>query len=194
MASVVLDLGAPGDRDRLRRLRARVDVVVESARPRALRQLGFEAEAQVAEHPGLVWVAITGHGRSEPGAGYVAYGDDAGVAAGLARALGRDGTPLFCADAIADPLAGLHAAAAALAAFRAGDALLLDVALRDVAACAALSGGCAPEARVRQVDGGFEVAAGGRSERVLPPRARALRGSARPLGADTQAVRRELAC
>jgi hypothetical protein len=194
-ASAVFELGSPDGRDRLRRLAARADVVVESARPRALRQLGIEAEALVAERPGLVWVAITGHGRDEPGAGFVAYGDDAGVAAGLARATGEpEGTPLFCGDAIADPLAGLHAAAAALAAFRAGEALLLDVSLRDVAACAALSGSGARDARVRPSDGGFEVVAGGRSQRVLPPRARAAPMRARPLGADTQAVLRDLAC
>jgi crotonobetainyl-CoA:carnitine CoA-transferase CaiB-like acyl-CoA transferase len=193
--SAALDLGSPSGRDRLRRLVARADVVVESARPRALRQMGFEAEWLVAEQPGLVWVAISGHGRREPGAGFVAYGDDAGVAAGLARAIGDpEGTPLFCGDAIADPLAGLHAAAAALTAFRAGEALLLDVSLRDVAAHAALSGGAHRDARVRPADGGFEVVAGGRSQRVLPPRARAGRGSARPLGADTDAVLRELAC
>ena len=194
-ASVRLDLGAPQDRDRLRRLVARADVVVESARPRALRQLGLEAESLVAEHAGLVWVAISGHGRREPGAGWVAYGDDAAVAAGLAAATGEpEGTPLFCGDAIADPLAGVHAAASALAALRAGEAALLDVALRDVAAHAALSGEGARDARVRPVDGGFEVLAAGRRERVARPRARRVRSAARPLGADTHAVLREFGC
>ncbi len=194
-ASAVLDLGSPAGRDRLRRLAEKADVVLESARPRALRQLGIEAEALVGERPGLVWVAITGHGRREPGAGFVAYGDDAAVAAGLARATGEpEETPLFCGDAIADPLAGLHAAVSALAALRAGEAVLLDVALRDVAAHAALSGSAARDARVRAVDAGFEVVAGGRSQRVLPPRARRARGPARPFGADTEAVLRELAC
>jgi hypothetical protein len=194
-ASLALDLASPAGRDRLRRLIARADVVVESARPRALRQMGIEAEALVADHPGLVWVAITGYGRGEPGAGFVGYGDDAAVAAGLARATGEpEGVPLFCGDAIADPLAGLHAAVSSLEALRSGEAVLLDVALRDVAARAALSGAGARDAQVRPVDGGFEVVAEGRAERVLPPRARRGRGAARPLGADTAAVLRELAC
>jgi len=194
-ASVRLDLGAPQDRDRLRRLVARADVVVESSRPRALRQLGLEAESLVGEHAGLVWVAISGHGRLEPGAGWIAYGDDAAVAAGLAAATGEpEGTPLFCGDAIADPLAGLHAAASALAALRAGEAVLLDVALREVAAHAALSGEGGQDARVLPVDGGFEVLAAGRRERVARPRARRVRSAARPLGADTHAVLRELGC
>jgi crotonobetainyl-CoA:carnitine CoA-transferase CaiB-like acyl-CoA transferase len=194
-ASVALDLASRGGGDRLRRLLARADVVVESARPRALRQLGIEAEAEVGARPGLVWVGITGYGRSGSGANWVAYGDDAAVAAGLAAATGEpEGTPLFCGDAIADPLAGIHAAAAALAALRAGDAVLLDVPLCDVTAAAARSAEAARDARVRSVDGGFEVVAGGLAAPVLPPRARKARGVARPLGADTASVLRELGC
>jgi crotonobetainyl-CoA:carnitine CoA-transferase CaiB-like acyl-CoA transferase len=194
-ASVRLDLGTQPGLDRLRRLVERAAVVVESARPRALRQLGLVAESLVAEHAGLVWVAISGHGRREPGAGWVAYGDDAAVAAGLAAATGEpEGVPLFCGDAIADPLAGVHAAAEALGALREGEAVLLDVALREVAAHAARSAAGARDAVVRPADGGFEVLAAGQRERVLPPRARRPRGAARPLGADTHAVLRELGC
>src|SRR5262245_21308514 len=193
-ASVALDLGSPAGRDRLRRLVARADVVVESARPRALRQLGIEAEALVAEHPGLVWVAITGHGRREPGAGFIGYGDDAAVAAGLALATGEpEGTPLFCGDAIADPLSGIHAAVSALAALREGEAVLLDVALCALAAHAALSSGEARDAQVRPADGGYEVVTCSRRQPVLPPRARPVRGAPRALGADTEAVLREIA-
>jgi crotonobetainyl-CoA:carnitine CoA-transferase CaiB-like acyl-CoA transferase len=137
----------------------------------------------------LVWVSITGYGRREPGAAWVAYGDDAAVAAGLARATGEpEGVPLFCGDAIADPLAGLHAAVFALAAYRQGRAALLDVSLCDAAAHAACFAGHAREARVHAVAGGFEVEAEGRREAVRPPRARRAAGRARPLGADTEAV------
>lgn len=194
-ASASLDLRAPDGRDRLRRLVSRADVVIESSRPRALRQLGIDAESLVAGRAGLVWVAISGHGRGEPGAGWIAYGDDAGVAAGLAAATGEpEEIPLFCGDAIADPLAGVHAAVSALAALSKGDAVLLDVSLRDVAAHAARSGAGARDAEVRPADGGFEVVAEGRRERVMPPRTRRPRGVARPLGADTHAVLREHAC
>ena len=193
--SVALDFGAPEGRAALRRLIAASDIVVESARPRALRQLGIEAEALVAEKPGLVWVAISAHGRREPGAGWIGYGDDAAVAAGLARATGLpDATPLFCGDALADPLTGIHAAVSALEAFRAGEAVLLDVSLRDVAASAATSGARACEARVLPRGGGFVVEAEGERHPVCPPRARQPAGRARPLGADTAAVLREVGC
>jgi crotonobetainyl-CoA:carnitine CoA-transferase CaiB-like acyl-CoA transferase len=194
-ASVTLDFGAPAGREALRRLIAASDIVVESARPRALRQLGIEAEPLVAEQPGLVWVAISGHGREEPAAGWTGYGDDAAVAAGLARATGEpDQSPLFCGDAIADPLAGIHAAVCALEAFRAGEAVLLDVSLRDVAAAASGSGAGARDARVRRCGDGFAVEIAGARQPVLPPRARRPAGRARPLGADTAAILREIWC
>jgi crotonobetainyl-CoA:carnitine CoA-transferase CaiB-like acyl-CoA transferase len=194
-ASVALDLTSRAGLDALRRLVAASDIVIESARPRALRQLGIEAEALVAEQPGLVWVAISAYGRAEPGAAWIGYGDDAAVAAGLAHATGEPGvTPLFCADAIADPLAGAHAAVSALAAFRAGEAVLLDVALADVAAAAAAGDGSARDARVLACGGGFEVEAGGARAPVRAPRARRSSGRARPLGADGAALLAELGC
>ena len=171
--SVALDFATRAGRAALQRLLERADVVIESARPRALRQLGVDAEALVATRPGLSWVALTGYGRREPEAGWIAYGDDAAAAAGLTVVAGRDDDgPLFCGDAIADPLAGLHAAAAALASWQAGGGALLDVSLCDVAAHALA---CAPEALAAR-------------HPVLPPRARVPGGCARRLGADTASV------
>jgi crotonobetainyl-CoA:carnitine CoA-transferase CaiB-like acyl-CoA transferase len=174
----------------------RADIVVESARPRALAQLGIDAAALVASAPGLTWVSITGYGRREPGAGWAAFGDDAGVAAGLAVATGpEDGPPLFCGDAIADPLTGLHAALAALASRDGGGGHLLDLALCDVAAHALAFDATDCEARVRAVEGapeGWEVAAGRERAAVAEPRARSPERGARPLGADTAAVLAEL--
>jgi crotonobetainyl-CoA:carnitine CoA-transferase CaiB-like acyl-CoA transferase len=193
--SVALDLTGAGGRAALRRLLGRADIVVESARPRALAQLGIDAATLVAERPGLTWVGITGYGRSGRAAGWIGFGDDAAVAAGLATATGaNDGgdTPLFCADAIADPLTGLHAAVAALGAWRSGGGLLLSLALRDVAAHAIAFGPPATPPTVRAVRaavGGaeWEVIAGGEHQAVIAPRARAPR-PARPLGADTDRV------
>jgi hypothetical protein len=171
--SVALDLSTPEGLDALRRLIGAADVVVESARPRALAQLGIDAEAEVGACPGRVWVSITGYGRTAPRGDWIAFGDDAAAAAGLAMLAGRDDDgPIFCSDAVADPLAGLHAAAAALAAWQAGGGALLDVSLVGVAAHAIA---CAAAPDRWRGD-------------VAPPRARPLRGRARPLGADTRAV------
>lgn len=133
--SVVLDLGAPGALDDLRRLLDSADVVIEASRPRALRQLGIHAEDALAEGGPRAWVSITGYGRDSD---RVAFGDDAAVAGGL---VADDGTgPCFFADAAADPLTGTVAAAAARAALDAGGHWLLDVAMAPVAAHVAGAG------------------------------------------------------
>ena len=192
--SVALDFGALEGRRQLRALVERADIVVESARPRALAQLGLDAGALVGAIPGLSWVSITGYGRREPEAGWVAFGDDAGAAAGLAVATGAgEGVPLFCGDAIADPLTGLHAAVAAWASWRRGGGQLLDLALRDVTAHVLGFGETPCAAQVRRVGSGFEVVADGARAPVLEPRARVARGRAPALGADTHAVLQDLA-
>jgi len=186
-ASVALDFTSPRGRDRLLRLLECADVVVEASRPRALRQLGIDAEALLAAAPGLVWVSITGYGREEPEASWVAFGDDAAVAAGLAVATGDAAAPIFCADAIADPLAGLAAAVATRRALERGGGCLIEVSLAGVAR-QALGPVAAAPARVTQREGAWWVECQGRSEPVAPPRARPAAGRARPLGADTAAL------
>jgi len=194
--SVALDFATSAGRTALCRLVASADIVIESSRPRALVQLGIDAATIVRDRPGKTWISITGYGRSGPAANWVAYGDDAATAAGLAVATGTlagsDG-PLFCGDAIADPLTGMHAAVAALAAYRHGGGVLLSLALRDVAAHALAFGAPPSPATVHAHSGAdgraaWDVAADGERQAVQPPRARRPTGVARPLGSDTDAV------
>jgi hypothetical protein len=105
------------------------DVVIEGSRPRALEQLGIVA-AEVAGP--RVWVSITGHGRDAANRERVAFGDDAAVAGGLVAH--DDQGPVFLGDAIADPLTGVAAAAATVAALESGGRWLLDAALARTAA------------------------------------------------------------
>jgi crotonobetainyl-CoA:carnitine CoA-transferase CaiB-like acyl-CoA transferase len=192
---VALDLGVASGRDALHRLLERADIVVESARPRALRQLGVEAEAWVAARPGLTWVAISGYGRREPRAGWVAFGDDAAAAAGLAELAGRgtDG-PLFCADAVADPLTGLHASVAALVHHEQGGGVLLDLSLRDVAAQATRFADAAEGARVVATRGGHAVLVGGARAAVAAPRPRRLARARRAVAGLASAAPGPRAC
>ena len=125
-----LDFGTASGRDELARAIADADVVIESSRPRAMKQLGIDVEAEVAR--GAVWVSISGYGRTGPWSNRVAFGDDAAVAGGLAVAAGSVDAPRFWGDAVADPAAGLHATVAALAALHIGGGHLIDVALREV--------------------------------------------------------------
>jgi crotonobetainyl-CoA:carnitine CoA-transferase CaiB-like acyl-CoA transferase len=116
--SVALDFRSAEGRAQLHALLKRADIVIEASRPRALRQLGIEAEALVLERPPLSWISLTGYGREEPGAQWIAYGDDAGVAGGLSALMAQvSGRRLIVGDAIADPLTGLHAALAGWAGY-----------------------------------------------------------------------------
>ncbi len=129
--SVALDFGDESQRALLGRLVHSADVVIEASRPRALEQLGISATDMVASGPRL-WISITAYGRQGSSGTRVGFGDDAAVAGGLV-AWSND-EPVFCGDAIADPLTGLTAAAQALQALRDGGRWLLDVALAGVAA------------------------------------------------------------
>jgi hypothetical protein len=130
-----LDLHEPRDRTFFERLLDHADIVVESARPRALAQLGFDASGWVTASPGRIWASITGYGRSRE---WIAFGDDAAIAAGLAWSpQSEESEPCFCADAIADPIAGLHVAAVVLAHLRTGRGGLFDLSLTDIVAHAA---------------------------------------------------------
>lgn len=119
--NMAIDLRDSADRAALLALIARADVVVEAARPRALRQWGIDADALVATVPGLVWMTITGHGVAGDAGDWIGFGDDCSVAGGLTDALVAAGGPVgFGGDACADPLTGIHAAHRALAQLREG--------------------------------------------------------------------------
>ncbi len=112
----------------LSELLAVADIVIEGSRPAALarRRLGPD---HVAPRAGRIWLRITGHGEHS---GRPAFGDDAAVAGGLVGA-GIDG-PVFCGDAIADPLAGLEASLAVAESLGRGGGELIDVSMAAVAA------------------------------------------------------------
>lgn len=131
--SVALDFGTATGRAQLRALLAEADIIIEASRPRALRQLGIEAEALIAGPRRPTWIALSGHGRGEPQEQWIAYGDDAGVAAGLTSLLHRHrGERMFVGDAIGDPLTGLHAALAAWASWLGGGGRLIALSLVEV--------------------------------------------------------------
>ncbi len=118
---VALDLKSDEGRAQLLDMIGEADIVIEAARPRALLQLGIDADALVRVRPGLSWITITAHGIAGDAAHWVGFGDDTAVAGGLSRELrevsGRIG---FVGDAIGDPVTGIAAAELALRQARAG--------------------------------------------------------------------------
>jgi hypothetical protein len=131
-----LDFADPAAIGALREEILAADVVITGARPRAFEQLGLTPASIFPGNPGLVWVAISGHGWLGEGADRVAFGDDAAAAGGLVRWTPA-GAPRFLGDALADPVTGLSAAAGALAALCEGGGLIVDAALARCAAGAA---------------------------------------------------------
>lgn len=127
---LTLDLHTADGRQALRELILHADIVLEASRPRALRQMGLYAEELLRAKPGLTWVSITGYGRGAPQENWIAYGDDAAIAAGLSAVIQQAcGQWLVCGDAIADPLTGIHAAIAGWAGWLQGGGCLLDLSL-----------------------------------------------------------------
>ncbi len=135
--SVSVDLTSAEGRAQLLQLLDQADIVIEAARPRALRQLGIDAEALVQARPGRVWITITGHGAEGQQADWVGFGDDCSVAGGLTASL-RDASGVvgFVGDAIADPLTGIAAARAAWQAWQTGCGGRLGLAMSGVVAAA----------------------------------------------------------
>ncbi|MFI1705024.1 CaiB/BaiF CoA transferase family protein [Streptomyces griseoruber] len=131
--SVTLDLATDEGRDRARTLITDSDVVVENFRPGTMRKLGLGAEDLLAEHPRLVYCAITGFG---PDAGADLPGYDLLVQAvgGLMSVTGEPGgEPVKAGVALVDVITGLHASLGILAALRhrdrTGEGQLVEVSL-----------------------------------------------------------------
>jgi hypothetical protein len=136
----------------------------------------------------------------------VAFGDDAAVAGGLVGWIDGEGAggesagPVFCADAVADPLAGACGALAVTLSRSAGGGELIDLPMRDVAAAfaAAPDHGApdhgAPDHGPHDIrpDGLVTCPRSHREQAVLAPRRPAPpagpAGHAAELGADTSAV------
>jgi crotonobetainyl-CoA:carnitine CoA-transferase CaiB-like acyl-CoA transferase len=157
----------------LAELIASADVVVEASRPRAMEQLGIE--------PGThqLWASITGYGRQGPWREGVALGDDAAAAGGLVVRAAPGAPPWFCADAAGDPVTGLHAAVAVLAAIVGGATGTIDLAMREVVGHAL---GPVP------VSGQWPPGEPAGPLALAPPRARRPWGRAPELGRDTASV------
>jgi hypothetical protein len=186
--SVVLDPGTSAGRCALAALVRAADIVIEASRPRALARWGLDAEGVAAA--GTVWVSITAYGRA---ADRIGFGDDVAAASGLVAHDG-DGTPVFCGDAIADPLTGLTAAILAMTAPANGTGVLWDVAMSDVVAAtldpATETRQSSPAARRQQ--GRWIVDTPDGPVPVAGPQRRQIGGRAAGSGEHTAQVLREL--
>ncbi|WP_330703360.1 CoA transferase [Novosphingobium resinovorum] len=182
-ASLLVDLADAGQKAALVALIRTADVVVESARPRALRQIGIDADSLVREVPGLVWLSITGHGATGEAQHWVGIGNDCGVAGGLSRAMAEAGGGIgYVGDAIADPLTGIVAAREGLAAWHSGFAQRIGLSMSAIAATA-LAEERAHDRAAIDADLRAWGRAAGQPFAAVP--LRALQAPVSPIGADT---------
>jgi formyl-CoA transferase/CoA:oxalate CoA-transferase len=134
--SVALDFKHPEARAALDHLIAGADVVVENFRPGTLDALGLGYDALAAKHPRLIYVSISGFGRSGPRRDEAGYDAVAQAESGLMSVTGTpEGPPVRLGVAVADLAAGMFAfqglMAALIARGRTGRGQLVDVALLD---------------------------------------------------------------
>ncbi|TDD91793.1 CoA transferase [Actinomadura darangshiensis] len=183
--SVVLDPATTAGRRAMAALVEAADIVIEASRPRALARFGLDAEAAAAA--GTTWVSITANGRAS---GRVGFGDDVAAGAGLV-CRDADLRPLFCGDAIADPLTGLTAAVLAAAA-PPGGGMLWDVSMSDVVAATLDPHPPAESVPALAHGDGWAIETEHGIEPVQAPVRREPAGDAPAMGADTSDVLREL--
>ncbi len=116
------------DTAELRELLEVADIVIEGSRPAALARRGLGSE-HVAPRAGRIWLRIAGHDERS---GRPAFGDDAAVGGGLVGTSAQG--PVFCGDAIADPLTGLEATAAVAESLGRGGGELIQLSMAAIAA------------------------------------------------------------
>ena len=118
--SIVLDLKRPEAIAAIKKLVAKVDILVENYRPGVMKRLGLDYPVLAALNPKLIYCAISGYGQTGPGAGRPAYAPVIHAATGYDMAhlfyqQGRE-RPDNCGIFVADYASGAYAMGAILAA------------------------------------------------------------------------------
>ena len=186
---VQVDFADAGDTAFLRRLLRAADLVLEGSRPRVMEQLGIDP-VELAD-AGVCWLSINAYGRTGDAAMRVGFGDDTAVAGGLW--LGGD-PPSFVADAVADPIAGLAAAAVGARLLAGEQAAVVEVPLARAAAWAhSKPRPASVDAPVRRDGDRWLVQVRAEWLSVAPPRHRAVTAEAAAVGSHDAPLRAEFA-
>jgi crotonobetainyl-CoA:carnitine CoA-transferase CaiB-like acyl-CoA transferase len=130
--SCALDLSQPEGRELALELCVRADVVMENFKVGGADRLGVGFEQVRERNPRVVYCSITGFGSERRPPGRPGYDFVAQAESGLMSITGpEEGPPYKVGVALVDVLAGLHAAAAVLAALHGGDGARIEVPLLD---------------------------------------------------------------
>jgi crotonobetainyl-CoA:carnitine CoA-transferase CaiB-like acyl-CoA transferase len=138
---ITLDLTTDEGRDLVRRLIRDADVVVENFSPRVIEQFGLDYESLVELNPDVILVRMPGFGLQGPWRDYVGWAFNFEGASGMSAATGYAEGPPCNLQGPADPIVGVHAGVALLAALehrrRTGEGQLIEIAQFEVTACVA---------------------------------------------------------
>jgi crotonobetainyl-CoA:carnitine CoA-transferase CaiB-like acyl-CoA transferase len=114
--SVTLDLGSDEGCRLFKKLTAGADVVIENFSPRVMEQFGLTADVLLKVNPKLVLARMPAFGLDGPWRDRVGFAPTMEQIAGLAWVTGLPEAPPVTPRGACDPLAGVHAAFAVLAA------------------------------------------------------------------------------
>jgi len=130
--SITLDMSYPEAKEIVLRLAKISDVVIENFSTRVLSNWGLDYERLKEVRPDIIMVSMSGMGQTGPWKDFVAFGPALQALSGLTylTSFAKE-SPLGMGYAYADPVAGLHAALAILAALeyrdRTGQGQYIDV-------------------------------------------------------------------
>ncbi len=113
---ISVDLSKPDGHEIATRLLATCDVMIENFSPRVVEQLGLGPDVTQAANPRLVVVRMPAFGVSGPWRDRVGFAQTIEQATGLAFLTGYEGETPVMPNGMCDPIAGVHAAIAALVA------------------------------------------------------------------------------
>lgn len=135
---LTLDLTSRRGREIVRRLAAQADVVVENFSPRVVEQFGLDYESLAALKPDVIMIRMPGFGLQGPWRDYVGWALNFEQTAGMSAVTGYPDGPPCNPQGPADPVVGVHAGVALLAALehrsRTGEGQLIEIAQIEVAA------------------------------------------------------------
>jgi len=135
---ITLDLTSQTGRELARRLAAQADVVVENFSPRVVEQFELDYPSLAALRPDVIMVRMPGFGLDGPWRDYVGWALNIEQVSGMSAATGYADGPPCNVQGPADPIVGVHAGVALLAALehrrRTGEGRLIEVAQIEVAA------------------------------------------------------------
>ncbi len=136
---LTLDLGSERGRELARQLAAEADVVIENFSPRVVEEFGLDYASLERINPDVIFVRMPGFGLEGPCRDYVGWALSFEQMSGMAAATGYPDGPPCNLQGPADPIVGVHAGVALLAALehrrRTGEGQQIEVAQIEVAAC-----------------------------------------------------------